>query len=102
MNTVEPAMFNYDPFSLEAMHDPLPIYKVLRDKQPVYYSEKYDGFFFTRFEDILKLLSHINNELITTEVRCRHRDSFPTFTIPKRHRFRPPIPSRWHNSLACR
>lgn len=88
MSTMESTMFNYDPFSIEAMRDPLPIYKVLREKHPVYYSEKYDGFFFTRFEDIVKLLSHINNELITTEGSV----PTPTFLSGVHNTQAPPIP----------
>ena len=56
-NTASPS-FEYDPFSREAMDNPLPFYKELRDNHPVYYSEKYDGFFFTRFDDIMELLAN--------------------------------------------
>jgi len=88
MTKLETTMFEYDPFSQEAMENPLPLYKVLRDKHPVYYSNKYDGFFFTRFEDIVKLLSHIDNELIASE------GSVPTpkFLTSVRNTQAPPIP----------
>lgn len=59
--------FEYDPFSREAMDDPLPIYKELRKKDAIHYSKKYDAFFFTRFNDVYELLSYVNNELITSE-----------------------------------
>lgn len=67
MNNSSPSEFDYDPFSREAMENPLPLYKELRENHPIYYSKKYDGFFFSRFDDIYALLSHVNNELITSE-----------------------------------
>jgi cytochrome P450 len=58
---------NYDPFSPAVMADPLPFYKALRRDQPVFYSAKYDGFFFSRFDDILELLSHVDNSFLQSE-----------------------------------
>ncbi len=51
------ASFDYDPFSPEVMQDPQPYYKILRRDHPVYYAEKYDGFFLSRFEDIVQMLA---------------------------------------------
>ncbi len=45
-------MFDYDPYSDEVMRDPWPCYARLRRDAPVYYSEKYDAWFLSRFEDI--------------------------------------------------
>ena len=42
----------YDPFSDEVMRDPWPFYAELRAKAPVFYLEKYDTWFLSRFEDI--------------------------------------------------
>lgn len=67
MSSTQPQKFEYDPFAREVMEDPLPFYKEMRKNHPVYYSEKYDGFFFTRFDDIMALLNHVKNELITSE-----------------------------------
>jgi cytochrome P450 len=48
-------------------YDPLPYYRVLRDKHPAYYIEKYDTFVFSRFEDIREVLSHGDNVFIASE-----------------------------------
>ena len=58
---------DYDPFAPAVMNDPLPFYKELRRDHPVLYSEKYDGFFFSRFDDILELLRHVDNSFLQTE-----------------------------------
>ncbi len=42
----------YDPFSHEVMADPWPAYARLRREAPVYYHEKYDTWFLSRFEDV--------------------------------------------------
>jgi cytochrome P450 len=57
----------YDPFSPAVMNDPLPYYKVLRRDHPVFYSSKYDAFFFSRFDDIMEMLSHTDNILLQSE-----------------------------------
>ncbi len=58
---------DYDPFSPAVMNDPLPYYKVLRRDHSVFYSEKYDGFFVSRFDDIMEMLSHTDNSLLQSE-----------------------------------
>jgi cytochrome P450 len=45
-------MIEYDPFSAEAMQDPQPIYRRLRDEAPAYYLPKYDAWALSRFADI--------------------------------------------------
>ena len=42
----------YDPFSDDVMRDPWPFYAELRREAPVFYLEKYDTWFLSRFEDI--------------------------------------------------
>ena len=42
----------YDPFSDAVMRDPWPFYAELRREAPVFYLEKYDTWFLSRFEDI--------------------------------------------------
>jgi cytochrome P450 len=41
----------YDPYSYEIDEDPYPIYRWLRDEQPIYHNEKLDFWAVTRFED---------------------------------------------------
>ena len=57
----------YDPFSKEVMADPLPFYKRLRREAPVLYLEKYDTFVFSRFQDIIDLLTTGENTFIATD-----------------------------------
>lgn len=61
------APFSYDPFAKDVMADPLPFYERLRAEHPVYYIEKYDTFVFSRFEDILELLSIGDNTFIASD-----------------------------------
>ncbi len=45
-------MIDYDPFSDEALRDPFPIYRRLREESPVHYIERWDSWALSRFEDI--------------------------------------------------
>ncbi len=45
-------MIDYDPYSEDALADPHPIYRRLRDEAPAYYIERYNAWALTRFEDI--------------------------------------------------
>ena len=45
-------MVDYDPLMPEVLEDPLPIYKRLRDEDPVHYVESFDCWALSRFEDI--------------------------------------------------
>lgn len=45
-------MIQYDPYSDEALADPHPIYRRLRDEAPAYFVEKYNAWAITRFEDV--------------------------------------------------
>ena len=49
-------MLDYDPFSLEAMTDPHPIYRRLRVESPVHPLADYDGFALARFEDVWRVI----------------------------------------------
>jgi cytochrome P450 len=44
----------YDPYDFEIDTNPYPIWKRLRDEQPLYYNAKYDFFAVSRFEDVEK------------------------------------------------
>ena len=59
MNTVI-----YDPFSDEAMRDPHPLYKRLREEDPVHYIAKYNAWALTRFADVWEV-SRRQDEWIT-------------------------------------
>jgi cytochrome P450 len=49
------------------MSDPLPFYKVLRREHPVFYSPRYDGYFFSRFADAHEMLSFVDNSFMQSE-----------------------------------
>ena len=42
----------YDPYDFEIDTDPYPVWKRMRDEQPLYYNEKYDFYALSRFEDV--------------------------------------------------
>jgi len=76
--------FVYDPFAPEVMRNPLPFYEVLRDRYPVYYSEAYDTFFLSRFQDAWDFLDASENVFVTNEgsvfnraVLLEHNDGPP-------------------------
>ena len=45
-------MLDYNPFSDDVLDDPHPLYRRLRDEAPAYYSEEFDCWFLSRFDDI--------------------------------------------------
>jgi cytochrome P450 len=42
----------YDPYDFEIDTDPYPVFRRLREEQPLYYNEKYDFFALSRFDDV--------------------------------------------------
>ena len=46
----------YDPYDFEIDDDPYPIWKRLRDEEPLYYNDKYDFFALSRFDDVERAL----------------------------------------------
>ena len=51
MSTTEPALY-YDPYDFEIDTDPYPIWRRLREEQPLYYNERYDFWALSRFADV--------------------------------------------------
>jgi cytochrome P450 len=79
--------FSYDPFTPEVMRDPHPFYRVLRRDHPAYYAPQYDAFFFSRFDDIVEMLSYSDNTFLESE------GSLPTPAILRTHnQGAPPVP----------
>jgi cytochrome P450 len=66
--------FVYDPFAPDVMADPHPYYAVLRDRFPVYYADKYDTFFLSRFQDAWDFLGITDNVFVATEGTNMERD----------------------------
>lgn len=87
MTALAEAKFQFDPFSAEVMSDPLPYYRELRDEHPIYYSESYDTYFFSRFDDVWEVLRVGDNTFLATEtnlprpeyLRTHHNDRAPPF-----------------------
>ena len=42
---------NYDPYDADIDADPYPVYRRLRDEEPLYYNERYDFYAVSRYED---------------------------------------------------
>jgi cytochrome P450 len=52
MSASKPDGVYYDPYDFEIDENPYPIWKRLRDEQPLYYNEKYDFYALSRYEDV--------------------------------------------------
>ena len=59
--------FLYDPFDPAVMADPLPYYRILRDRHPVYYIDKWDTYALSRFADIWQLLEINDGTFVASE-----------------------------------
>jgi cytochrome P450 len=67
MNTRETEDFTYDPFDATVMANPLPYYRILRDRYPLYYMPQWDTFALSRFEDIWRVLEVNDGTFVATE-----------------------------------
>ncbi len=52
MTSTAPMRMEYDPFSPVFQADPFPVYRWMRDEAPVFYSEKWNWWALSRFEDV--------------------------------------------------
>ena len=46
----------FDPYDVELNADPYPMFRRLREEQPLYYNEQYDFYALSRFADVNKAL----------------------------------------------
>jgi len=67
MNVAVHEFDDYDPFAKQVMDNPLPFYKWLRREHPVYYIAKYDTFVFSKFQDIMDVLSIGDNVFVASD-----------------------------------
>ena len=67
MSTQDYSPAAYDPFSPAVMANPVPFYEELRAKPEVHYIEKYDTWAFSRFQDIIDVLTIGDNAFIASE-----------------------------------
>ncbi|MCX5044885.1 cytochrome P450 [Aldersonia sp. NBC_00410] len=59
--------FSYSPFDPAVMADPLPYYRVLRDRHPVYYMPEWDTYALSRFDDIWHVLEVGDGTFVASE-----------------------------------
>jgi cytochrome P450 len=55
MSTAADALDSYGLFTAEAVQDPYPCYRRMRDQEPVHWSEKAQAWYFTRYHDVYEL-----------------------------------------------
>jgi cytochrome P450 len=55
MTATEPGIY-YDPYDFDIDADPYPIWRRLREEQPLYYNERYDFYALSRFDDVERCL----------------------------------------------
>jgi cytochrome P450 len=72
-------LIGYDPFSAEVMANPLPFYARLRREAPVLYLKKYDSYVFSRFQDIVDVMTTPGNAFVASE------STLPTLDTLLRH-----------------
>lgn len=99
--------FEFDPFAAEVVANPDYYYKLLRDHYPGYYSEQYDTFFFSRFEDVWDVLRVGDNTFVATEtnlptaeyLRTHHNDGAPPFASINPLAPGPSLPSPYYEMM---
>ena len=66
--------FAYDPYASDVMADPLPFYRILRDRFPAYWLPQYEAWAISRFEDVWQVLSDREGRITTTEGTLMFRE----------------------------
>jgi cytochrome P450 len=82
--------FSYDPFDAEVMANPLPYYRTLRDRYPVYYMPQWDAFALSRFEDIWRVLEVNDGTFVASE------GTLPAASVLAQHNTGPVDDPPWH------
>jgi cytochrome P450 len=101
------AKFEFDPFSIEVMANPDCYYKELRDKHPAYYSDQYDTYFFSRFDDVWEVLRVGGNTFVATEgnlptpeyLRTHRNNGAPPFVSVNPMGPGPSLPSPFYEDM---
>ena len=75
--------FSYDPFDSAVMADPFSYYRVLRDRYPVYYIDKWDTYALSRFSDIWDVLEINDGTFVASE------GTLPAATVLAHHNHGP-------------
>lgn len=82
--------FVYDPFDAAVMADPLPYYRTLRDRYPLYYLAQWDAFAISRFADIWDVLAVNDGTFVATE------GTLPAAVVLAQHNSGPLPDPPWH------
>ncbi|OBH50084.1 cytochrome P450 [Mycobacterium mantenii] len=56
MTVSEVSDIRYDPYDVELLADPYPVFRRLREESPLYYNEQYDFYALSRFQDVSRAL----------------------------------------------
>ncbi|MEM6105768.1 cytochrome P450 [Mycobacterium sp. 050272] len=56
MTVTEVHDIRYDPYDVELLADPYPVFRRLREESPLYYNEQYDFYALSRFQDVSRAL----------------------------------------------
>lgn len=56
MTVTEVNDIRYDPYDMELLADPYPVFRRLREESPLYYNGQYDFYALSRFEDVSRVL----------------------------------------------
>ncbi|OBI52692.1 cytochrome P450 [Mycobacterium sp. E796] len=56
MTVTEVNDIRYDPYDVELLADPYPVFRRLREESPLYYNEQYDFYALSRFQDVSRAL----------------------------------------------
>jgi cytochrome P450 len=99
--------FEFDPFSMEVLADPDRYFKELRDQHPDYYSDQYDTYFFSRFDDVWDVLRVGDNTLVATEgnlptpeyLRTHRNNGAPPFVSVNPMGPGPALPSPYYEQM---
>ena len=52
MNPIQADTICYDPYKVEIIADPYPVYRRLREEAPLYHNAEHDFYALSRFEDV--------------------------------------------------
>ena len=102
MTSTAPMRMEYDPFSPAFQADPFPVYRWMRDEAPVFYSEKWNWWALSRFDDVraaaLDPATTCRSRASTSTTRPRTRAA----RLPAQRRQPPPRPDpRRRAAAAC-
>ena len=102
-------MIDYDPFSDAVMRDPWPHYAELRREAPVFYLEKYDAWFLSRFEDIWQATTQdmftaekgVTPEMVLLKLPPPEEPVFSMLDMPRQRDYRRMLAPRYtRNAIA--